>query len=112
LTIRLQPWGTITGRIVDDEGRPRGASGLRSFGGSRPDRPEVYGILPGGDRGGGLRLGSDGRFRFEGLVPGLKYGADVGSTFVYEGGLFRDVTVAPGEVKDLGDLKVTPPKRP
>ena len=27
------------------------------------------------------------------------------------GTLFHDVTVAPGEVKDLGDLKVVPPKR-
>ena len=23
LTIRLRPWGTITGRVVDDEGQPR-----------------------------------------------------------------------------------------
>ena len=27
------------------------------------------------------------------------------------GHLFRDVTVAPGEVKDLGDLRVIPPKQ-
>ena len=30
---------------------------------------------------------------------------------MYIGDLFHDVTVAPGEVKDLGDLKVIPPKR-
>ena len=28
LTIRLQPYGTITGRIVDEDGRPRGGLGL------------------------------------------------------------------------------------
>ena len=27
---------------------------------------------------------------------------------MYRGEVFRDVTVAPGEVKDLGDLKVDP----
>ena len=32
LTIRLQPWGTITGRIVDDEGQPRGGLGIYEHG--------------------------------------------------------------------------------
>jgi hypothetical protein len=27
---------------------------------------------------------------------------------MYRGDLFRDVVLAPGEVKDLGDLKVVP----
>jgi protocatechuate 3,4-dioxygenase beta subunit len=56
MTVRLQPWGTITGRIVDDDGLPRG--GL-----------EVY----------GTRIGRDGRFRIEGLgswpqVRGIRRG--------------------------------------
>jgi hypothetical protein len=29
---------------------------------------------------------------------------------MYAGGLFKDVTVARGEVKDLGDLKLVSPK--
>jgi hypothetical protein len=111
LTIRLEPYGTITGRVVDDDGRPRGGLGLISAGGSQPERPAEQGILPGGDVGSGIRLGHDGRFRVEGLVPGLKYGAGASDGFRYGGELFRDVTVAPGEVKDLGDLKVIPPKQ-
>jgi RNA polymerase sigma factor (sigma-70 family) len=87
MTVRLQPWGTITGRIVDDDGQPRG--GLELF---------------------GIRIGRDGRFRIEGLVPGRKYEASAVEGFRGIGKVFRDVTVAPGETKDLGDLKVIPSK--
>jgi hypothetical protein len=87
ITVRLQPWGTITGRIVDDDGNPRG-------------RLEV----------GGVPIGRDGRFRIEGLVPGLKHEASAMRGFRGIGNVYRDVTVGPGEVKDLGDVKVIPPK--
>ncbi len=106
LTIRLQPWGTITGRVVDDEGQPLKAIELFSIDGSFPKQPAVQGVLP-----GDMRVGSDGRFRTEQLVPGLKYGALASDRARLFGELFRDVTVAPGEVKDLGDLKVVPPRR-
>jgi RNA polymerase sigma factor (sigma-70 family) len=110
LTMKLQPYGTITGRIVDNEGRPRAGVGISSTGGSMPERPAEQGILPVGNISGGIRLGSDGRFRIEGLVPGLKYdaGASGKSTkqgFTYLGELFHDVILAPGEIKDLGDIK-------
>jgi hypothetical protein len=74
--------------------------------GSYPKQPDVQGVLP-----DGAAIGSDGRFRVEGLVPGLKYGATASDQKALFGELFRDLTVAPGEVKDLGDLKVVPPKR-
>jgi protocatechuate 3,4-dioxygenase beta subunit len=111
LTLRLQPWGTITGRIVDDDGRPRGGLALISLLGIFPRPPADQGVLPGSTSSPGIPIGRDGRFRIEGLVPGLKYGgsAEEGSTFI--GNVFQDVIVAPGEVKDLGDLKVIPPRR-
>jgi RNA polymerase sigma factor (sigma-70 family) len=105
LTIRLEPYGTIMGRILGDEGRPRGGIEITSEGGAVPARPAEQGILPGGDVAGSIRIGRDGRFRIEGLVPGLQYGAGISLGFTYLGMIFRDVTVKPGEVKDLGDLK-------
>ncbi len=90
VTIRLRPYGTITGRIVDEDGRPRG--GLRLF----------------SPIGGGTPIGRDGKFRIDGLVPGLTYSAGATEGFMYRGDLYRDVTVDSGEVKDLGDLKLIP----
>ena len=104
MTVRLQPWGTITGRIVDDEGQPRGGLAMYNLGGIYPEPPADRGILPDTSSSPGIRIGRDGRFRIEGLVPGLKYGASA------RGLVFQNVIVAPGEVKDLGDLKVVAPK--
>ena len=87
ITVRLEPWGTITGRIVDDDGNPRGGLNVAS-----------------------VPVGRDGRFRFEGMVPGHKYEASAAQGYRGIGTLYRDVIVGPGEVKDLGDLKVIPPR--
>ncbi len=43
MTLRLQPSGTITGRVVDEDGRPRGGLGIISAGGSLSDRPAETG---------------------------------------------------------------------
>jgi RNA polymerase sigma factor (sigma-70 family) len=109
LAVRLQPWGTITGRLVDDEGKPRAGVVSSAFFLNRKG-PDL-GLLPGTTPGpGGIPVGRDGRFRIEGLVPGLKYSATVGVDMRIVGALFNEVTVTSGEVKDLGDLKPSPLK--
>ena len=106
LTVRLQPWGTIQGRVVDDEDQPRKKIQISNIDGSFPKRPAEQGILPGDSP-----ILSEGRFRVEGLVPGLKYGASASEGNMFLGVVFRDAIVVPGEVKNLGDVKVVPPKR-
>jgi RNA polymerase sigma factor (sigma-70 family) len=111
IMIKLQPWGAVAGRIVDDEGRARKAMFIGSPDGSLNKHSETHDIVPGSDWNQGVRVGDDGRFLVEGLVPGLKYSATARTGFEAHGDLFVDVIVGPGEVKDLGDLKVQPPKK-
>jgi hypothetical protein len=102
LTVRLLPWGTITGRVLDGDGAPRPNVVLRETDDMLFDWPaEPYGLFPQNNR-----TGDDGRFRIEGLVAGLKYAATVHGPVAKSDALFRDLTVAPGEVKDLGDVKL------
>ncbi len=110
LTVQLQPWGTVVGRIVDDEGKPKPSMSLTNTDGSYSKHPEDSDVVPGGDWNGGLGLGNDGKFRVEGLVPGLKYHLSANESFTGVGKLIDDVIVKSGEVKDLGDLKVIPVK--
>ena len=110
MTVRLQPWGTIIGRIVDDDGQPRGGLALNNIGGIYPEPPADQGILPESTGAGHPdRPRRPVPHRGPGPRPqvrGERRRGDRCSSVT----VFRDVIVAPGEVKDLGDLKVIPPK--
>ncbi len=45
-----------------------------------------------------------GRFRIEGLIPGVKYDALGHSPNKANGPILKGVQVGPGQVKDLGDI--------
>jgi RNA polymerase sigma factor (sigma-70 family) len=109
LTVWLQPWGTLTGRLVDADGKPlAGAKIYLEY----PHSPDA-GMAP----PQAFSTGHDGRFRVEGLLPGLKH------ELILAGGpakpperpsrpapqkqeKLQGLSARSGEVKELGDISV------
>jgi hypothetical protein len=104
VTVKLQPWGTVAGRVVDEDGKPRTDVEIFSTWGERPD-PERGSLT---DK---PTVDALGRFRIEGLVPGVKYDALGHSPVKAFGPILQGVQVAPGEVKDIGDIKMPAAKQ-
>jgi hypothetical protein len=106
-TIRLMPTGAVTGRLLDGDGQPlAGVEIDLAFddGDARylyqrlgPDRPPV-------------RTDKDGRFRIEGVVPGLKFGLSLRHGRKYLAGDPRigPRQIKPGETLDLGERRTIP----
>jgi RNA polymerase sigma factor (sigma-70 family) len=104
LMVRLEPAGTITGRLVEAEGLPRpGVSCLIFF--EKKDDGSVPRYFP--ER---VKTDREGRFRVEGLAAGLRYQ-------IIEAGkppkdlvavVAKGLSVRAGETKDLGDVKAKP----
>ncbi len=104
VTLKMVPWASVAGRLVDDQGKPR-SSGLEiqledgklpihTFNGRNYDKEE-------------FAIDSDGRFLLEGLVPGATYRLQVIEGRVRElGDITKEFTLQPGEKRDLGDVKI------
>ena len=58
----------------------------------------------------GVQTDAEGRFRVERLVPGQKYSAEIYRGWGgFAGVAFENLVLAPGEVRDLGDVRSKPP---
>jgi protocatechuate 3,4-dioxygenase beta subunit len=119
ITVRLQPWGEITGRIVNAQGKPMANLQIARW--SFKLASDLHeGYLPtmlnkkaadGNYHRARLCFPTDrdGRFHIEGLAPGIKY-----DPWVWDekgkllGELISSVTVESGQTKDLGDLRLKP----
>ena len=100
ITVRLQPCGFLTGRIVDAQGDPIVKALLLGWPRNEDD-PATAGEPPKDY----YFTDQHGRFRIVGLAPGLKY--NIGVKEQPEGPMtpmIIDAIVKPGETKDLGDF--------
>ncbi|WP_422928825.1 carboxypeptidase-like regulatory domain-containing protein [Singulisphaera sp. PoT] len=102
-TVKLEPCGILTGRLIDRSDLPQAGALLIC------DRPIVWekdgaeldkGALP-----AAIKTDKDGRFRASGLVPGLKYTLTAWKNGQYAGQAVKDVVIRAGESRDLGDIK-------
>jgi hypothetical protein len=98
--VQLQPWGTLTGRVIDDEGRPQGRLEVTMI--SKGEFDPMRGPFPLGIP----RIGPDGRFRIEKIIPGLVYEFQVHGEDRIFGTILEGVTLSSGETRDLGDVPI------
>src|SRR5262249_8231932 len=93
-TVKLEPCGIVTGRLVTEDGKPQPGVLLQV----------ADGVLPNAQ----FQTDKDGRFRIEGLAPGAAYSLDVVKNGKSAGRVFAGLVLKAGESKDLGDIQVKP----
>ena len=99
-TVRLRPWGTIPGRVVDDDGQGQGNSDLWNIDGLFPKRPSCR-----RGHGPGMTMAWPRRpVSHQGLVPGFEDGAHASDGEKNSSGpcSCEDHPSPPARLKDLG----------
>jgi hypothetical protein len=102
--LKLDPWGALTGRLLNNAGEPLENSSV-TF---------TWEIMPADNVK--LKMGfvhksyyqtdKEGRFMIEGLVPGMNYNIVNLSASEIRGYVARLISVKSGETKDLGDVRL------
>jgi hypothetical protein len=101
--VKLQPWGVISGRLVDASGKPRPKVDLMTSDWEHALTDPARGVIF-----HTAKTDSEGRFRYEKLVPGQEYSANAVGEQALKGGfgvVIDRVVLKPGETKDLGDVQ-------
>jgi RNA polymerase sigma factor (sigma-70 family) len=107
VVVKLAPLGQVSGRLLDTDGNPLDGVEV-SINPPEEAGSELYRFAKGSEKP--VRTDKDGRFRVEGVVPGLKFwlGLRRDQTFFVgepRGGLKQ---VKPGEALDLGNVRARP----
>jgi hypothetical protein len=121
ITVKLQPWATVSGRLLDAKGKPISNATLAFT--------EVPVLKPGQSRSldTGLHVithiagqpsldpctDEQGRFRIERLVAGLNYNlalyeARGAEQTKWQGLVFTKLILKAGETRELGDIQIKP----
>jgi protocatechuate 3,4-dioxygenase beta subunit len=106
VVVRLGRARAVTGRLLDRDGQPLADADI-FLNWSDPAGGQLYGGAQVRPR---VRTGKDGRFRFEGIVPELKFklGISRGETIFLGDPPIGVRRVKAGETLDLGDIRVKP----
>ncbi len=100
IEVKLEHWGSVTGRLVDAAGQPRAGVALgwmaNQKAGSRSVRdPSRIISRP-------MPMAGSGSKDWQ---PGLKYELQILGNGGFFGAVFKDLTIKAGESRDLGDVK-------
>jgi RNA polymerase sigma factor (sigma-70 family) len=99
-TVKLEPWGAVTGRLVTGTGQPPADAELRFLFGAKFDDSD-----DGSHPSRTFPVAKDGSFRVEGLVPGVKYNLAIMQKGRFTGYVFQNFSMKCGETKDLGEVQ-------
>ncbi len=108
--VKMQPAAGVIGRVLDAAGKPMAGMEVSiqfsEFGADQLIRQKLYGRLP-----TLATTGADGRFRLEGMFPGLEFEIFAGHPGHRSLAVsFTPVILKVGEVRDGGDFRVKPPR--
>jgi RNA polymerase sigma factor (sigma-70 family) len=101
VTVKLEPWGAVAGRVLDEEGNSLADAECRVGYHSNMIR---WLFEAGREK---VTTDAEGRFRVEGLFPGVPFGISFvkKGKFRDPGDNYRKLSVKPGQTNDLGDVK-------
>jgi RNA polymerase sigma factor (sigma-70 family) len=99
VTVKMQPGATVTGRLLDEDGKPRAGVELKLWIRTK-QHPSWENYSP-----AGIQTDKDGRFRVEALVPGFDFAlVDIRGSSI-QGSIRFGSGLRSGKVKELGDVR-------